>query len=128
MSGIGNPNWQSGISGNPGGRSRELACQQNAARLKAAGHSIEAIEYLLDVMRDGNETTANRLKAAVDLLNRGIGLPTANVDVDILVRKKITEMSLTELQQLEDKLTALPPSPPLLEQHAVEQSNETEPA
>src|SRR5262249_41481588 len=34
-----------------GGRSRELAQQQNAARLEAASHASEVINYLLKVLR-----------------------------------------------------------------------------
>jgi len=41
MGKAGNPNWQPGISGNPGGRSKELAQQQSAARLEAASHASE---------------------------------------------------------------------------------------
>jgi len=47
MGKAGNPNWLPGVSANPGGRSRELAQQQSAARLKAAGHSGEVVDYLL---------------------------------------------------------------------------------
>jgi len=47
--GLANPNWKPGVSGNPGGRSKELAAQQNATRLKAAGHANEVIDYLLKV-------------------------------------------------------------------------------
>ena len=75
MGKAGNPNWLPGVSANPGGRSRELAQQQNAARLKAAGHSIEAIAFLVKVMRNEAEATPHRLKAGVELLNRELGTP-----------------------------------------------------
>jgi hypothetical protein len=100
----GNPNWLPGVSGNPGGRSRELAKQQSAARLKAAGHAGEAIAYLVQVMRSEKEGTPHRLKAAVELLNRGLGTPQMQVDIDVVVSKKIGEMSLDELRQLEERL------------------------
>ena len=61
----GNPKWKrGGISPNPGGRSRELAQLQNAARLEAASHASEVIGYLLKVLRSEEEGTAYRLKAA----------------------------------------------------------------
>jgi len=75
MSKMGNPNLLPGVSGNPGGRSRELAQQQSAARLKAAGHANEVIAYLVKVMRNEAEATPHRLKAGVELLNRELGTP-----------------------------------------------------
>ena len=106
MGKAGNPNWLPGISGNPGGRSRELVQQQNAARLEAASHANEVIDYLLKVLRSEEEGTAHRLKAGIELLNRGLGLglPQAQIDVDVIVRRKISEMSLDELRQLEERL------------------------
>jgi len=104
MGKAGNPNWLPGVSGNPGGRSRELAQQQSAARLEAASHASEVIDYLLKVLRSEVEGTAHRLKAGIELLNRGLGLPQAQIDVDVVVRRKISEMSLDELRQLEERL------------------------
>src|SRR5262249_51818664 len=100
----GNPNWLPGVSANPGGRSRELAQQQSAARLKAAGHSGEAIAYLVEVKRDKAAQRADRLKAVTEVLNRGLGTPQRQVDNDIVLRRKISEMSLDELRQLEERL------------------------
>ena len=42
-----------------------------------------------------------------------IGLPEAQVDVDVNVRKQISQMSLDELRQLEERLVASF-TPPLL--------------
>jgi len=115
MGKAGNPNWLPGVSANPGGRSRELAKQQSAARLKAASHSIEAIAYLVKVMRSEEEATPARLKAAVELLNRGLGLPQTQIDIDVVLRRKISEMSLDELRQLEERLAgSLTSAAPLL--------------
>src|SRR5262249_12342794 len=88
MGKAGNPNWLPGVSANPGGRSRELAQQQSAARLNAAGHSGEAIAYLVEVMRNKAEQTPYRLKAVTELLNRGLGTPQMQVDIDIVLRQK----------------------------------------
>ena len=49
-------------------------------------------------MRSEAEDTPHRLKAAVELLNRGLGLPQTQIDVDVIVRRKISEMSLDELR------------------------------
>jgi hypothetical protein len=102
-------------STNPGGRSKELASLQGAARLKAAGHSIEAIVYLLEVLRNKAESTAHRLRAAEQLLNRGMGLPQTQIDIDVVLKRKISEMSLADLRELEDRLGgALTSTAPLL--------------
>ena len=115
MGKAGNPNWLPGVSGNPGGRSRELAQQQSAARLEAASHSIEGIAYLVKVMRNEKEATPHRLKAATELLNRGLGTPQMQIDVDVIVSRKINEMSLDELRQLEERLAgSLTSTVPLL--------------
>ena len=115
MGKAGNPNWLPGVSGNPGGRSRELAQQQSAARLKAARHSIEGIAYLVKVLRSEAEATPHRLRAATELLNRGLGTPQMQVDIDVIVSRKINEMSLDELRQLEERLAgSLTTTVPLL--------------
>jgi hypothetical protein len=115
MGKAGNPNWLPGVSGNPGGRSRELAQQQSAAWLEAAGHASEVIAYLLKVLRSEEEGTAHRLKAGIELLNRGLGLPQAQIDIDVFVARKINEMSLGELRQLEARLVgSLSTAAPLL--------------
>src|SRR5215469_16675326 len=95
----GNPNWRPGVSANPGGRPKELAQHQNAARIKAASHTVEGIAYLVKVMRNEGEATQHRLKAVTELLNRGLGLPAMQVDIDVVLRRKISEMSLDELRQ-----------------------------
>ena len=38
------------------------------------------------------------------MLNRGLGTPQMQVDIDIVLRRKISEMSLDELRQLEERL------------------------
>jgi hypothetical protein len=103
------PDESGGISGNPGGRSSELAAQQSAAKLKAVGHAEEALNYLVKVLRSEQEATVYRLKAACDLLNRGLGLPSAQIDIEIMVRRKLTELTLAELQQLEERLVGSAP-------------------
>ena len=70
----------------------------------SASHASEVINYLLKVLRSEEEGTAHRLKAGIELLNRGLGLPQAQIDVDVIVRRKISEMSLDELRQLEERL------------------------
>jgi hypothetical protein len=66
----------------PGGRSRERAQLQNAARLEAASHAGEVIGYLLKVLRSEEEGTAYHLKAGIELLDRGLGKPQQQVDIE----------------------------------------------
>jgi hypothetical protein len=113
----GNPKWKrGGISPNPGGRSR-LAQLQNAARLEAASHASEVIGYLLKVLRSEEEGTAYRLKAGIELLDRGLGKPQQQVDIEVLIQRKLTELTVDELQLLEERL-ALAPPPFLLESNS----------
>jgi hypothetical protein len=113
--GVGNPHWLPGVATNPGGRSKELAQLQSAARHKAARCTPEVIDYLLKTLRNEAEATPHRLKAACELLNRGLGTPQMQVDIDVIVSRKINEMSLDELRQLEERLAgALTSAAPLL--------------
>src|SRR6266446_4742873 len=91
------------FSPNPGGRSRELAQLQNAARLEAASHASEVIGYLLKVLRSEEEGTAYRLKAGIELLDRGLGKPQQQVDIEVLIQRKLTELTVDELQLLEER-------------------------
>jgi len=66
-------------------------------------------------MRNKAEQTPYRLKAVTELLNRGLGTPQMQVDIDIVLRRKISEMSLDELRQLEERLAgSLTSTAPLL--------------
>src|SRR5262249_25066804 len=121
----GGPGWPPGVSGNPGGRSKELAALQNAARLEAASHSIEGVAYLVEVMRNKAEDTPYRLKAVTELLNRGLGTPQMQIDIDVVLRRKISEMSLDELRQLEERLAgSLTSAAPLLIEGQLEKQPE----
>jgi hypothetical protein len=107
------PNGQfvPGVSANPGGRSTELARRQTHARMKAAGFAPEVIDYYAKVLRDEREPTLTRLKAGCELLNRGLGLPVASIDIDVLIRRKLTELSTDELRELSQRMEqhVLPP-------------------
>ena len=55
------------------------------------------------------------MKAGIELLNRGLGLPQAQIDIDVIVSRKISEMSLDELRQLQERLAgSLTSAAPLL--------------
>jgi hypothetical protein len=64
-----------GVSGNPGGRPRELADVKALAR----EHTTEAIETLVTLMREGRTDTA-RAAAASELLSRAWGKATTPLE------------------------------------------------
>jgi hypothetical protein len=63
--------FEKGVSGNPGGRPRELADVKALAR----EHTAEAIETLVELMRTGRTDSA-RAAAASELLSRAWGKPS----------------------------------------------------
>jgi hypothetical protein len=107
----GNPKWQPGLSGNPGGRSSELAAQQSAAKLKAAGLADEALDFLVETLRNKEEATPYRLRAATEILDRALGRPAQAIDIEFIVRQRLTELSVDELRLLEERLIAVSPPP-----------------
>lgn len=76
----GNPAWQKGVSGNPGGKPRAIINGVHVPTL-AREYGPEAIRTLADIMRDKEAPPAPRVKAAEVLLNRGFGLAPAVVTV-----------------------------------------------
>ena len=105
-SGIGG--FRAGMSGNPGGRPRSMSTMQ----LEARKHAIEAIQELARLIREG-ESGAVRVAAAREILDRGFGKATAAVDIELTVNKRISELSLDELAELEMKLTMAATMPAL---------------
>lgn len=66
-----------GSSGNPGGRPRD---DQKAAKL-ARSYSVEAIDTLVDIMRNGKDERVRGTEATA-LLDRGCGKPKVEVAVE----------------------------------------------
>lgn len=64
----GNPNWKKGVSGNPGGRPKQVLEVIALARQ----HTVEAIEALAKIVKNG-ESEAAIVSAANTLLDRGWG-------------------------------------------------------
>jgi hypothetical protein len=85
-------------------------------KLKASKHANEVLRYFLKVLR--NKVTPQRLKAGIEIWNRGLGLPAAQLDVEILLKRQISQMTIAELRELEERYLAGAPPPPLIESAA----------
>lgn len=66
-----------GVSPNPGGRPRGGKHGPEGARAKrlALEHTVEAVQTIIDVMRNKEEQGKTRIYAAELLLNRALGKP-----------------------------------------------------
>ena len=84
--------FQKGISGNPGGRPRIVGEVQELARQ----HTPEAIETLVEIMRNKKAAPAARALASNSILDRGYGKPPQSLEAKIN-RGSIREMTDEEL-------------------------------
>lgn len=71
--------FQKGKSGNPSGRPK--TDERVTEALKAA--SVEAAQTLIDIMRNPDENSKNRLAAANSILDRVCGKAPQHIDADI---------------------------------------------
>jgi len=89
--------WQPGQSGNPKGRPSIKGEVETLAR----SYTVEALEILADLMRNGVSDNV-RMAAANALLNRGWGLPRQAIDGSLAIApappKPIERMSLAEVE------------------------------
>src|ERR1700737_3201981 len=69
-------------------------------RAETRRHAVEALEYLLYVIRDENETTANRIKCATLIIEHGHGKPAT-----IVVQDDFSAPTPEELLQKQRELT-----------------------
>ena len=75
--------WPAGVSGNPGGYSKEK--RQAVARVAdlAREYTPEAIQTLASIMRDESATRTTRIAAANALLDRAWGRPAQSIGVTV---------------------------------------------
>jgi hypothetical protein len=84
--------FEKGQSGNPGGRPKEIKDVQTLAR----SHTAEAIETLLEIMRNGKPDRA-RSAAAELLLDRGWGRAPQTIDIPDEREKILANLTDDEL-------------------------------
>ena len=87
----GNPRWQKGQSGNPGGRPKEVGHVKELAR----EYTVEAIQTLAKIMRDGKAPHAARGRASEALLDRGWGKAEATTTVNL--NRDVRDLSRAEI-------------------------------
>jgi hypothetical protein len=76
--GVSSTSWRQGQSGNPSGRPKVIGYIRDLAR----EHTEEAVDTLLDVMRNQDAPSAARVAAAEAMLSRGWGKPTQPIAGD----------------------------------------------
>ncbi len=82
-----------------------------AAIALARKHSVDAVEYLVSVMTDPEAEISDRLRAAKEILDRGMGKPVARKEVSISLEAE----HLQAVKQLAKKVRQSPdqrPNPP----------------
>jgi len=75
-----------------------------AAIALARKHSVDAVEYLVSVMTDPEAEISDRLRAAKEILDRGMGKPVARK----AVAHSINDEHLAALKRLADEVGRLP--------------------
>lgn len=86
MPGPGRP-FPKGVSGNPGGRPKEVA----EVRALAKEHSAMAVTTLADIAGDEQVDPRARVAAATALLDRGWGRPSQDIQVRAQVEAEVSE-------------------------------------
>jgi hypothetical protein len=102
--------FQPGNRGGPGRPRRDVAAPTaNAVQRLARSFSEDALRILVGLMYDPDVHGNVRIKAAEAILNRAIGLPSQSMDVTIqrLIAKKLVELNIDELRQVEAALGEL---------------------
>jgi hypothetical protein len=94
MNRTGRGQFQKGRSGNAGGRPKVT----KSLRIEARKYMELALGTLVEGAKKGSIT------AACAILDRGYGKPEQAIDLRMLFEKKMSEMTLAELVQLEERL------------------------
>jgi hypothetical protein len=90
--------FRPGQSGNPGGRPKDTEFRRILRE-----RSPEAVEELFRIARTGKRE-ANKLKAIEIILAYGYGKPAIAVDLDLSLSRRLQDMSIDELVELDSRL------------------------
>lgn len=94
--------FEKGQSGNPGGRARIKLADGRTLTQLAREHTEEAVETLVDIMRDDTAPAAARVAAADKILNRGWGQAPQTITIkDDDAQPDLTSMTDDQLEALE---------------------------
>ena len=96
--------WSKGVSGNPGGRPKDMGDIREIARK----HTPEAIETLVTVMNSPRATDQARVHAATALLDRGWGRPAQTIHASVERGTEIDARLLGDALELLDKFVERP--------------------
>jgi hypothetical protein len=83
--------FKKGHSGNPGGRPAAVLDDGRTIADVAREHTVEAVETLVSVMRDGEQPGAARVSAANAILDRGWGKPKQELGVEVTNNEALVE-------------------------------------
>jgi hypothetical protein len=95
--------FKKGVSGNPAGPAigqKRNPADQDVKRL-ARTHTAEAVAGLMEIARDKRIRPETRAAAYNSVLDRGHGRPHQSIDIEAVVNKKWTEMTLEDIYALE---------------------------
>ena len=108
--------WRKGQSGNPNGRPKKILTAQELFErkvkqdLKAAArdYSHEALQTMLDIMRDVNVAPQYRLTAASSILDRSHGKPVNQTEISVGVYEKLSDAELVKFITGNDMIDVSP--------------------
>jgi len=91
-----------GQSGNPSGRSKHRTKDGRTLSQLAREHTEEAVNTLIEVMRDGSAPAAARVSASDKILNRGWGQAPQTITVnDDREPRDLSSLDEAQLEALE---------------------------
>ncbi len=93
--------FQKGQSGNPGGRPLTRVKDGRTLAQMARDHTEEALNTLLEVMRDKTQPGPARVAAADKVLNRGWGQAPQTLTVEeVRTSRDLSDMTVEQLEAL----------------------------